>query len=153
MRIVLWLLVLASTCSACSPSGPLEVEIAVGSGDRVYPFEFVASGPAVDQGMMCAGGDVEEADARFRAAEISVAENRFVCDDGSGSFVTETVIDQTGFEGEGLPVGDWSVVSGTGAYEKLRGDGSHRYLGVSDVYAESPLDAVVQVISGEVSSD
>jgi len=146
--MVLGLVVAASAYSACSPSGPLQVEIAVGSGERVYPFEFVASGPAVDEGMICAGGDVEEADS----PGIFVG-NTFVCEDGSGSFVTETVVDTRGFEGEGLPVSDWRVVSGTGSHEKLQGEGSHRYLAPADAYAEGPLQAVLQIITGEVTSD
>ena len=36
---------------------------------------------------------------------------------------------------------------------QVRGDGSHRFLGDSDVYAESPLKAVLQVVAGEMSSD
>lgn len=147
-RIALGLVAAALACSACSPSGALQVEIAVGSGERSYPFEFVASGPAVEEGIICAGGDVEEADARG-----NIAKNTFACENGSGSFVTETVVDRTGFEGEGLPVSDWSVVSGTGSYEKLQGEGSHRYLGVAEVYEEGPLNAVLQIITGEMTSD
>jgi hypothetical protein len=151
-RVVFGFLLLA-LCSSCSPSGPLQVELAVGSGERLYPFEFVASGPAVDEGVVCSGGDVEEGDFREEVAGlVTIGENTFICDDGSGSFVLETVLDRTGFEEEeGLPVGDWRVLSGTGSYQKLQGQGAHRYVLLSDVEPADPI-TVLQVLAGEVSS-
>lgn len=149
--IMLGLVLLGVAIPACTSGGAHEVEIAVGAGNAPYPFRFVASGRAVDTGLLCPGGGVEEMDARFDAAGTGFAENTFVCDDGSGSFVLETVIEEDPeFAGEGLPVSAWTVISGTGSYEELQGHGTHRYLTVEDAYPEGPLDAVLQVISGEV---
>ena len=151
--VVLGLILLALMCSACSPGAPQQVELAVGSGDRKLTFEFVASGPAVNEGLVCPPGLVEEADAREQPGFVFVLENTFLCDDETGSFVLETVIvDEPDLEGEGNPVGDWSVVSGTGSYEQLQGQGAHRYLDLSEVYAKGPINGVLQVITGEMSS-
>jgi hypothetical protein len=153
-RVILWLIVLAGMCAGCGPSGPQQVELAVGStADRIYPLHFVASGPAVDAGLVCDGGEVDEADSREEVdGEESVGETTFICDDGTGSFVLETVIDTTGFEGEGLPVSEWRVISGTGSYTNLEGQGAHSFILPSEVYELGPLIAVLQVVIGEVST-
>lgn len=136
------------------PSGSQQVELAVDStADQIYPFHFVASGPAVDAGLVCPEGEVDEADSRTELdGETSVGATTFPCDDGTGSFVLETVVDTTGFEGEGVPVSDWRVISGTGSYTSLEGQGAHSFILPSEVYEKGPLIAVLQVVVGEVSS-
>ena len=102
---------------------------------------------------MCASGDVEEGAFHERERLVSVGENTFVCHDGTGSFVLETEIDTTGFEGEGVPDGDWRVVSGTGSYEQLQANGVHHYMTTDEeVYATGSITAVVQVVTGDVGS-
>lgn len=142
---------LVMTPSACGRAAQ-PIEIAVGAADEPYPFRFVASGSAVDAGLVCPAGDVDEAAARYSIEIGTVAESTFICDDGSGSFVIQTVIeDDPEFEGEGLPVSPWTVTSGSGSYERLQGQGTHRFLPAEDVHAKRPLTAVVQLITGEVS--
>ena len=58
------------------------------------------------------------------------------CNDGSGTFVLQ-IQAQTGFRADGT-LGPWVVLSGTGAYEDLRGTGNvvGTFIpgGISDVY-------------------
>lgn len=148
MRRLVWMsMVVAGFAAACG-GGALDVEIAVGVTDQqVYPFVFIASGPAVDKGVICPAGEVEEG-----PGASNIARNTFVCEDGTGSFGIETVVDLRGFEGEGVPVSDWTVTSGTEEYATLRGTGSHSWFAPDEVAPRGNLNAVCQLIEGTVES-
>ncbi len=145
-RVILTLLLVAMAAPSCGDD-EATVWIAIGgTPQQGYPFVFLAGGPAVDEGLVCPSGDVVDGDLVG-----DIAPQTFVCRDGSGSFTVETVIDMTGFVGEGLPVSDWAVVSGTGTYVGLRGTGVHRFFGLGDVQPLSPISDVVQRLDGIVS--
>jgi hypothetical protein len=132
---------MVALAAACSYGTVLEVEIAVGSADPPYPFVFRASGPAVEAGLFCSKGVVEESDlvaGRLR--------NAYVCADGSGTLVAET------FVGAGRPAepAHWTIVSAAARYEGVSGSGSHRHLGADEIEADRSMDAGLQVITARI---
>jgi hypothetical protein len=137
------ILVVAS-CS--SSSDPLAVEITAPLGEAVEPA--AVSGPAIDEGIVCAAATFEQFDfvdtdgkvlseeetvqamqAEADTGEIVIASisNRWTCTDGSGTIVMETKgtlpMAEYDFEGSN-EVADWTVLSGTGDYESLSGSGT-----------------------------
>ena len=148
MRRVVPALLLALSASACG-GGELSVDIAIGgTEDQSYPFVFVASGPAVDEGVVCPTGAVAE-----ESALGNTARNTLICDDGSGSFSIETFVDDQGFEGAGLPVSDWTIASGTGDYTNLSGSGTHEWFGPGAIEPEPQgrINGVLQRLKGTMS--
>lgn len=89
--------------------------------------KFEASGGAVDAGVVCTDGRM-----KFSAEVVeedpgkwidSVAESEFTCSDDSGTFITESTY-HTVISGENSSIeGQWEIVSGTGAYAALEGEG------------------------------
>jgi hypothetical protein len=86
---------------------------------------FTASGPAVDQGLVCASGDVVDTRLIFAGfqsnmgAQIPVRKT-FTCDDGDSFFVKIQV--HLDFATSTETFG-WVILGGTGAYADLRGSG------------------------------
>jgi hypothetical protein len=87
---------------------------------------FDASGSAVDEGLICESGTVDDTRVIFagfqseRGAQIPVRKT-FTCDDGSGTFFVKIQVHldfATATESF-----SWVVQGGTGAYEHLRGEG------------------------------
>lgn len=102
---------------------------------------FVASGPAVDAGIVCATGNVYDTDYAISgpaggSIRIIRVVKHFVCDDSSGAFDLMMVVNldlDTHYT-----TARWSVIGGTGDYSGLRGNGS--LLGTPIVPGESILD-------------
>ena len=94
--------------------------------------DFTASGPAVDQGLICASGDVVDTRLIFaggqsnRGAQIPVRKT-FTCGDGSGQiFVKIQVHLDFATETESF---SWVIQGGTGDLAGLRGSGSGTTVG------------------------
>ncbi len=133
--------------SACGDGGGGAVEISIGATEQQpYPFTFEAEGVAVDEGVVCSSGDVEEGSQRSGAITMT-----FTCGDGSGLFILETAIDLRGFEGEGVPDSDWTFLSGTGDYDGLDGSGIHRWFKPDEISPPEAMDVVLQVMEGTIS--
>lgn len=83
---------------------------------------FEASGPAVEAGLMCPAGTTELIDAGtpIRSGAEERWEDRYTCEDGSGSFVLGA--DIFGYDDD-LSFGVWDISSGTGNYAPLAGGG------------------------------
>jgi hypothetical protein len=84
---------------------------------------FLASGPAVDAGIVCPTGTQEFTDdnaAPPRQGAIGRWEDRYTCDDGSGTFIIGADVFVESGDAE---YGVWNIVSGTGTYESLRAGG------------------------------
>ena len=116
------MLALAVPAGATQPSGVnFEVEMSL-LGD---PSPFVASGPAVDSGLMCSEGEVLQVFGKttgFQSAKGYVnfqAVHQFTCDDGSGDFLVKL---QVRFNQNGDNF-QWNILSGAGDYEDLHGTG------------------------------
>jgi hypothetical protein len=110
---------------------------------------FDALGEAATSGLICRHGtvvDLVEIDrAKFASGKLLdfTVPKEFTCDDGSGTFVVDVAIhiDRT-TRSESFT---WRVVRGTGAYGRLRGDGSGTTLDsgpgrVVNTYAGSLVD-------------
>jgi len=103
-------------------TAPADVEIVVPD----FEGPFVATGAAVDDGVICGAGEVFTTFVKasgFQSNQHLILKvgKVFICGDGSGTFDAklEVRIDfDTGVSFQ------WVVVGGTGDYERLRGSGS-----------------------------
>jgi hypothetical protein len=93
---------------------------------------FDASGPAVDEGLICASGTVDDTRLIFaggqsnRGAQIPVRKT-FTCDDGSGQiFVKIQVHLEFATSTESFT---WVILGGTGAYGGVNGSGQGTTVG------------------------
>ena len=149
ITIIIMILILSVVpVSASSP--PLEVMFEVptvippGGG----PFgTFTATGPAVDEGLVCPSGDTiaefekvngEQSNKGFNVQVTYV----FTCDDGSGQFYVklQVRIDQ---KGDNF---NWTILGGNGDYEKLHGTGKGIGIPVSE-------EEVFDIYEGKVHKD
>jgi hypothetical protein len=129
-------------------ASPLDVHIEVSTLiDTSVPDPFVASGPAIDSGLLCSIGLVSDAsvdvvgppDGEFSVLRIL---KRFSCDDGSGTFDIKLVVrlDLETHE----TTANWVVVGGTGDYAGIHGNGK---------LAGTPIDpgiSILDVYDGKV---
>ena len=121
--IVLFLLGFSSTRVFASP--PLDLHIVVQENIGV-PDDFDASGAAVDNGLVCETGTVEDTEVAvytfggpFRIIKVL---KHFECEDGSGTFDIQMQVRLNNATNE--TTANWRVFSGTGAYTNLKGNGS-----------------------------
>jgi hypothetical protein len=117
-----------SAVSAAANTPPLKVEIVAQTYIPDDPNEsiigtFVASGPAVDAGVLCPSGTTVDLSILGAGDESNYRLNllvrkEFTCDDGSGTFLMmlKVKLDERGFT-------NWNVIRGTGAYRHLAGTG------------------------------
>ena len=144
--VAIFFVAMAGPAAATPPSG---VNIEVETDLAGAPSPFVASGPAVDDGLICAAGEVIDASGKV----TGVSQNgfnfkgikSFTCDDGSGEFSVNL---QARIDIRKGTTFHWSVISGTGAYEGLLGAGSG--VGLNDVCG--PV-CVVDVYDGGLHID
>jgi hypothetical protein len=118
--------------------GALSIHMAVGMFDERV---FLATGPAVDAGIICPAGTNERViddpePSRTRASWRW--EDIYTCDDGTGTFIVGTDIFIELAVGVFKEYGIWNIVSGTGNYQSLTGGGvSDAGLTVPDTWADS----------------
>lgn len=101
----------------------IEIQSHVPPGGPGYG-PFVASGPAVEAGLVCATGDTLDVKASVDENQGDEVQNlqvfkEFTCADGSGSFVMklEVLISPEGVQAT------WMIFSGSGDYANLHGTG------------------------------
>jgi hypothetical protein len=115
------LLVLAAPVHATPPQATSITAEMFAEPENGFDGTFTATGP------ICSSGTVTQLDRLFvgyesgREAQILVR-HLFTCADGSGSFVLQLNV-RLSFETFTTEF-NWSVLSGTGTYEKLHGTGS-----------------------------
>jgi hypothetical protein len=94
--------------------------------------DFVATGGAVDDSLICASGSVIDTRLIFagsqsgRGAQIPVRKT-FTCDDASGTIFVKIQV-HLDFASS-TETFSWVILGGTGAYEKLRGSGEGSTVG------------------------
>lgn len=113
---------------AAMAAPPLDVHITVlATIDITIDDPFLATGPAVDAGLLCPSGYQHElsvkesgppSDDSFRILRIV---KRFVCDDLTGTFDLKLIVRLDLVSGN--TTAQWNVVGGTGAYAGLHGNG------------------------------
>ena len=89
--------------------------------------DFVATGDAVDSGLICESGTFVDTAIRFAGGQSNrgifqlQVVKEFTCDDGSGTFAVKLQI-QANFD-TGIESFTWVVIRGTGDYASLHGSG------------------------------
>lgn len=143
------IVVMAAPAGATPPSGvSIEVETSF-SGD---PAPFVASGPAVDDGLICSTGTVVDAEGKVTGFSNNGYNfqgiKHFTCADGSGEFDVnlQARIDYT----DGVTF-NWNVISGIEEYEDLHGAGHG--VGIPGVPCGDPYECVLDVYDGGLHID
>ncbi len=141
--LILVLFLLASFPVAAAPKS-LGVTIEVDTlfeGGVTYPSPFIAYGPAVDAGLICAKGTVYDMWAVVAGPPDFAKQNfhmlkQFVCEGDSDYFVINLTA-HVNFDPY-KDTGEWNMLKGTGAYEMLHGQGTlvgtPTDTGVFDVY-------------------
>ncbi len=149
MRIAVTFTILASLLAAWPvfAAAPLDLHIEVEEYLFVSGEPFAASGAAVDAGVICAVGTVDDlsfaeqgSSPGFRILHI---EKGFTCGDGSGTF---SVSMEVKLFDSGETTARWWITGGTGDYTNLRGRGS--LVGTPITLGESILD----VYDGSIQS-
>jgi hypothetical protein len=116
----------AAPVAAAPPSGVTIVSHMNFNPDGFNFGDFVASGPAVDQGLICASGSVDDTRLIFaggqsnRGAQIPVRKT-FTCDDGSGEIFVKIQV-HLDFA-TSTETFSWVILGGTGDYAGLNGSG------------------------------
>ncbi len=128
-RLVVLAVALAVAMAMALPAGatpPSAVTIEV---DTLFAGTgtFTATGPAVDDGVVCATGETFDVFGKVsgmgkKGVNIQVVKE-FTCDDDSGSFFVKLQV-KVFFAGPVLSSFNWVVTEGDGAYEDLHGSGS-----------------------------
>lgn len=109
-----------------SAEAPLDVHIEVFATIAPSDDPFIASGPAVDEGLLCPTGTESELSVRvagppegdFRILRVV---KQFVCADGSGTFDVNLVV-RLDLESS-YTTARWNIIGGTGDYAGLHGSG------------------------------
>ena len=154
-KVLFVILILTLLLTMAAPVGatPLsEVYIEVETSFLGAPSPFVASGPAVDDGLICETGDVVEDSSKvtgfssngFNAQVIK----HFICDDGSGEFLVNLQARIDFRKGVSF---NWNVISGTGDYENLHGAGSGS--GTGGVPCGDPNLCILDLYDGGLHMD
>jgi hypothetical protein len=122
---LLILVLSASPVAASSPPQDVEIVVITTIPPDGPPFgPFVATGPAVDAGLICPSGDtiaVENPASGWRSRTgINLhVKTLFTCADGSGTFLAKLEV-RIDYRGDNAT---WMILEGTGDYAKLHGTG------------------------------
>lgn len=161
MNGFLWLVagvgfVLLSACSFVEV-GDVRIELIESGGGGVG--EFVATGGAVDDRIICASGEGRSLVVGEDTETVYVRDFVFTCDDATGTFTLRLVggfdsdkIAESVETGELLEDAPWVVVTGTGAYADLDGGGMRGVQVVELGVAPWDGGGWREVFTGDVSS-
>jgi hypothetical protein len=128
LATILALAGLAAPVAAASPEGVTIVSHVTFNPDGPNYGDFVATGAAVDSGLICAGGTFVDTGIRFAGYQSDrgmvqlLVIKEFTCSDGTGTFVVKLQI-QANFD-TGIESFTWVVLGGSGDYGSLHGSGS-----------------------------
>jgi hypothetical protein len=148
---------LAALLVSGSAAGGLGVRTAPSSFQLVFegrdepapdaPGGWMHVGPFTASGPFCSSGHVTQLDARQSTQSESIVTRLHTCDDGSGSATAliESGVDEHGGRGA------WRIVSGTGRYEELRGQGTFKSVRTSR--SPTPPMTFVSTWNGVVDLD
>ena len=139
----IFLLAINVTVVIAAAPAPVHIEVdeqfGIGSSDP-----FIASGVAVDNGLICASGTVTDIDNRANDPKgpfrIIWALKRFDC--GDGIFDLEMVV-RLDLSTRNTTA-RWRIIEGTGAYASLKGQGS--LIGISHY----PEDGILDIYDGKL---
>ena len=143
------LVALALPAAATTPS---DVAFEVESSLLGVPGPFTASGPAIDEGLMCETGIVVDAAGKVTGLSPTGFSfhgiKHFACDDGSGEFYVNLQARIDFSRGVSF---NWNILNGTGDYENLHGAGSG--IGLGGVPCGDPELCVLDLYHGGLHID
>jgi len=152
---ITWTLILVFVLSvapgfASSPPAAVQFEVETTFGPDGAPSfgPFTATGPAVDQGLVCPNGDTIDVFGKvsgFQSPKGGLnfqVVKQFTCGDGSGEFFVKLQV-RVDWMGDNF---NWAITGGTGKYEDLHGTGQGIGLNVIP-------DGVLDVYTGKVHTD
>lgn len=131
---------------------PTDVAIEVESSLLGDPGPFTASGPAVDDGLICASGVVYDLAGKvsgFSPTGFNFSGVKgFECADGSGAFAVNL---QARIDFRKGVTFNWNVLHGIGAYEDLHGAGSG--IGIPGEPCGDPDVCILDIYDGGMHID
>jgi hypothetical protein len=121
MLITMMILVLILAVLPVAAASP-PVDVMIEADEYITaPGNFLASGPAVSDGLICGSGATIDQSIKGQSGKNLQVVKEFICDDGSGTFLVKL---QVKFDNAGFTNFKWNIVGGTGDYGSLRGNGS-----------------------------
>lgn len=152
LLLVLALALLVAFALPAAATPPTDIGISVESSFGGDPAPFTASGPAVDDGLICSAGVVVD-DSRKVTGFSPNGFNfqgikHFYCDDGSGEFLVNM---QARIDFRKGVTFNWNVLSGTGDYVDLHGSG--KGIGLGGVPCGDPDECVLDLYEGGMHID
>jgi hypothetical protein len=142
---VVFLLAINVSTVVAAPPMPIHIEALEWLGDS-NPVPFIASGTAVNNGLVCAAGMVEDVSITWNNPagpfQMLWVLKRFDCDDGSGTFDIKLVVKLD--LATHNTTARWQIVGGTGQYAGLKGQGS--LVGISNY----PVTSILDIYDGKV---
>jgi len=152
IAVVAATLLIAVAAPAGANTPPTDVAFEVETDLLGAPSPFVAFGPAVDDGLVCASGIVVDASGKqtgFSPTGFNFqGVKHFTCDDGSGEFFINLQARIDFRKGVDF---QWNVLRGTEAYEDLHGAG--KGVGLPAVPCGDPDLCVLDVYFGGLHID
>ena len=144
VMVVAVLVVMLAPAAIATP--PMDVEIVADITIDDVAGPFVASGAAVDAGLMCDVGEAEgvlvtQPRAHKKSTTFKI-DYTFTCDDGSGTFVVRLNVRL--FE-TGDTTARWRITDGSNTYVDLKGNG--RLVGIPN---DPPDGMILDVYTGTV---
>ena len=127
VSVLLVFVFLAVTASGVIAAPPRDIHIEVDEILGTSGENFKAEGSAVDDGILCASGTVDDINivtsgsqnGKFLTLHVL---KKFICDDLSGTFDVQLVVKLNLTTRN--TTANWKVLSGTGHYTQLKGHGS-----------------------------
>lgn len=145
------LMVATALPAAATPPSGVEIVVETGLAGN-DPAPFVASGPAVGDGVVCDAGTVVNATGKVTGFSPNGFNfqgiKHFTCDDGSGEFFVNL---QARIDFRMGTTFNWNVLSGTGDYVNLHGAGSG--VGLPGVPCGDPGACVLDIYDGGLHID
>jgi hypothetical protein len=147
LSVLAGVFLLAISVSPVFAAAPLPVHIEVNETFGIpSPDPFTASGAAVDNGLICGSGMVEDVAVTSNNSsgpfQIIKVLKRFDCGDESGTFDIKMVVKLN--KNTKNTTAKWRILGGTGGYAGLKGHGS--LIGISN----DPAPGIFDIYDGVV---
>lgn len=146
--VLIAMLILALVAIPAMAMKPLKVHIEVPEDINTGPDPFVASGPAVDAGSLCAAGTVVDTVVGIGpmqgVVQILYVSKTFTCSDGSGTFDVYMVVKLNTITSK--TNAKWQFTGGTGDYTGLIGNGKLKGI----PFIPGGVDTILDIYDGKV---
>ena len=145
LLVLVLMLALSVTTVFAAPPLLIHIEVLEWIGSPT-PEPFIALGTAVNDGLVCAAGEVEDYGTTTQDPggpfKIIRTYKHFTCADLSGSFDMKMVVKLDKATND--TTATWKIISGTGSYTALKGNG--KLIGLSNY----PVNSIFDIYDGKV---